>query len=290
MNERKIDRRGMLLQLGALVACAPLARILSACGAKSDTSFVGADGGVAADGGAAAVDGAVADAAGTSATSGWASGGTAAMTAKATYPNPFASGAPATCTKTGALTEGPCYDSAAENVADISYGQPGLPVRLYFQVLDASCKPVANATVSVWHCDPNGVYSGNDSAHENVAFCTGNKADYVSHLYFRGVQTTDANGVVAFDTCFPGWYMGRTIHIHFTVTSGTTTFTSQYVFEDALDDEIVSTQPVYDARPKRDTTNSTDTVVSASTYKSFLFQTQQMSDGAMLAWGTITLG
>jgi protocatechuate 3,4-dioxygenase beta subunit len=288
--DRRIDRRGALRKMGALIAYVPLARLAAACGSRSDTSDITTDGGTSAASDATSAAGDAGASAETGTATGWASGGTASMTAKASYPNPFAAGAPTACTKTGALTEGPCYDSMAETIADISYGQPGLPVRLMFQVLDASCKPIANATVSVWHCDPNGVYSGNDSAHENVAFCTGNKADYMSHLYFRGVQTTDANGVVAFDTCFPGWYAGRTIHIHFTVTSGATTFTSQYVFDDALDDEIVSTQPVYDARPKRDTSNGTDTVVSASTYKTFLFQTQQMTDGAMLAWGTITLG
>lgn len=276
----KIDRRAMLTKVGALIAYVPLLRVVSACSGDSALS-ASSDGGTAGDAALANSDSAAAGA--------WATGGTVSMTAKASYPNPFAAGAPATCTKTGALTEGPCYDSAAIAIQDISYGQNGLPVRLYFQVLDSSCAPVANATVSVWHCDPVGIYSGDDTQNEDVSFCTGNKIEYESAWYFRGLQTTDANGIVAFDTCYPGWYASRTIHIHFTVISGSTTLTSQYVFEDALDDEIIGTQPVYDTRPKRDTTNSTDGVVSASTYKNFLFQTERMSDGAMLTWGTITL-
>jgi protocatechuate 3,4-dioxygenase beta subunit len=280
----KLGRRAVLTHIGSFLAFVPLAKVLSACSADTTTSSASSGDGGTSSGS----DAAVADGSATADASAWASGGTASMTAQASYPNPFST-LPSTCTATGALTEGPCYDSAAITIQDISYGQLGLPVRLVFQVLDANCQPVANATVSVWHCDPLGIYSGDDSAHEDVSFCTGNKTEYENALYFRGIQTTDANGVVAFDTCFPGWYSSRTIHIHFTVTSGSTTFTSQYVFEDALDDEIISTQPVYDTRPKRDTSNTTDGVVSASTYQNFLFKTEQMTDGAMLAWGSITL-
>jgi protocatechuate 3,4-dioxygenase beta subunit len=271
MNHR-IDRRGLLQTLGALAACAPLARYAIGCGASpSSGNAASPEAGAATDAGA------------------WATGGTASMSGKASYPNPFASGAPTTCPATGALTGGPCYDSAAAVIQDISYGQNGLPLRMYLQILDLSCKPTAGATVSVWHVAPTGKYSGNDAPNEQVAFCTGNDADYTSHLYFRGVQTTDATGVVYFDTCFPGWYPSRTVHVHFTITLGSKTFTSQYVFDDALDDSIIATQPVYGARGSRDTTNLTDSVVSASTYQSFLFQTAQMSDGAMLAWQSIVL-
>jgi protocatechuate 3,4-dioxygenase beta subunit len=267
MDRKTIDRRELLSTLGAALAAAPLAHL------------VGCGGGIGASrGGSSAGD-----------AGGWTTGGTASMTAKASYPNPFSGVSTSGCSVTGALTGGPCYDAASESLQDISYGQNGLPMRMYFRVLDASCNPVAGALVEVWHTAPTGKYSGDDTAHENVSFCTGNDADYVSHLYFRGKQTTDAGGVVSFDTCFPGWYAGRTIHVHFTVTSGSTTFTSQYVFDDALDDQIVGSQPVYGARGARDTTNLTDTVVSAADYTQFLFLTQQMTDGAMLAWGTITL-
>jgi protocatechuate 3,4-dioxygenase beta subunit len=177
----------------------------------------------------------------------------------------------------------------SEVIQDISYGQDGLPLRMYFQVLDASCAPIAGATVDVWHVAPTGRYSGDDTANENIAFCTAGDATYASHLYFRGKQTTDANGVVFFDTCFPGWYPGRTVHVHFTITANAKSFTSQYVFADALDDEIIGMEPIYGARGMRDTTNATDSVVSASDYAQFLFQTEKMPDGALLAWKAIVL-
>jgi protocatechuate 3,4-dioxygenase beta subunit len=220
---------------------------------------------------------------------GWATGGTASMTGKSSYPNPFAGGSTSGCVATGTLTQGPCYDSASVKIQDISYGQDGLPMRMYFQVLDSACNPIAGATVDVWHVAPTGKYSGNDSVNEVVAYCTGNDTNYTSHLYFRGRQVTDSTGVVFFDTCFPGWYAGRTIHVHFIITAGSKSLTSQYLFDDALDDEIIATQPIYGTRGKRDTTNSTDAFVSASQYPKFLFQTQRMSDGTMLAWKAIVL-
>jgi protocatechuate 3,4-dioxygenase beta subunit len=260
----------------------------SAASGGGATSGAGSSGG-GADGGASLDGGSATEAATTADAGGWATGGTASMTGKASYPDPFSGASTSGCAATGALTEGPCYDSASEIIQDISYGQDGLPMRMVFQVLDASCNPISGAVVDVWHVAPTGKYSGDDTVNENVAFCTGNESNYTSHLYFRGKQTTDANGVVTFDSCFPGWYSGRTIHVHFTITSGSKAFTSQYVFDDALDDEIVATQPVYGSRGSRDTTNLTDTVVSTSTYQQFMFQTQQMPDGALLAWKAIVL-
>jgi protocatechuate 3,4-dioxygenase beta subunit len=262
-SDKRLGRRMLICGVGA-VAVTPLSRFLLGCGGTETARSVAADA--------------------------WATGGTASMTAKASYPDPFASGAPATCAMTCELTEGPCYDAQSEVRADISYGQPGLPMRMLLQLWGESCKPIAGADVDVWHTAPTGKYSGSDSSNMQVAFCTGNDSEYASHLYFRGRQTSDERGIVAFDTCFPGWYASRTIHVHMTITvNGTSYLTTQLVFDDALDDEIVATQPLYDARGKRDTTNTTDTVVSASTYKDHVFSTQKMSDGALLAYKTLIL-
>ncbi len=223
---------------------------------------------------------------------GWATGGPAAMTAKASYPNPFTSDQKgATCALTGELVEGPCYDSASEELQDISYGYSGLPMRMQLRVLDGNCKPIAGAVVDVWHVSPVGKYSGNDAAHEAIAFCTENDADFTSHLYFRGKQKSDANGVVTFDSCFPGWYSGRAIHVHTTISvNGQAYLTTQLCFDDALNEAIVSSQPLYDARGLPDTHNADDGVFNADDYKAHLFKTERMIDGAMLASKTIILG
>jgi protocatechuate 3,4-dioxygenase beta subunit len=261
---------------------------LSGTGAGGSSTAAGS-GGTQATAGATSAGETGAGAGGGAADVPWATGGTVAMTDKASYPNPFTD-LPSACNVTCALTEGPCYSADSVEIQDISYGRSGLPLRLYLRILDDACKPVAGATVDLWHCGPEGVYSGNDSAHEDVAFCTGNDADFESHLYFRGKQTTNADGIVYFDTCFPGWYSSRTIHIHMTISVGSDAYvTTQFGFDDTLDDSIVAGEPIYKDRGARDTSNTTDTVLPADDVADYVFETQKMTDGAMLGWKTIIL-
>ena len=63
--------------------------------------------------------------------------------------------------------------------------------------------------------------------------------------------------------------------------------TSQLFFDDSLDDEIISTQPLYNTRGQRDTKNTNDNVVGGESDLFYTFQTKRMPDGAMLAWKTI---
>jgi protocatechuate 3,4-dioxygenase beta subunit len=71
---------------------------------------------------------------------------------------------------------------------------------------------------------------------------------------------SDAAGRVTFQTIYPGWYMGRTVHIHVKVhVNGNAVHTGQLYFDDALSDTVFS-QPPYSAHPGRDTTNATDSI------------------------------
>ena len=95
--------------------------------------------------------------------------------------------------------------------------------------------------------------------------CTLNDAHARAARWFRGKQTSGPDGRVDFDTCFPGWYHGRTVHIHFTVrVNATELVTSQLFFDDTLVDAILASQPGYKERGTRDTTNQNDSVISAS--------------------------
>ncbi|NMO18699.1 protocatechuate 3,4-dioxygenase [Pyxidicoccus fallax] len=271
-----MTRRRVLRGMGLTLAALPLARFALACGEGTEAPAPGGDdAGTGTDAGT-----------GNDAGSGsWATGGTAAMTAAASYPDPFASGIGTVCALTCEATLGPCYADTIER-KDISEGHDGLPVRMVLLVVDESCKPIPGASVDIWHAAPEGLYSGGDASD----FCTSGDATARAARWFRGVQTTDANGRVEFDTCFPGWYSSRTIHIHFTIrVNGNEYVTSQLFFDDALDDEIVNTQPLYNTRGPRDTTNSNDTVISADSVADYVFQTERMPDGAMLAWKTLVI-
>jgi len=141
--------------------------------------------------------------------------------------------------------------------------QEGLPLALTFNVgtvANGQCSPLAGAMVDVWQCDALGVYSGvNDTG---VGFNT------VGQKFLRGYQVTDANGVARFTTIYPGWYQGRTVHIHFKVrtpatavlanaTDGVYEFTSQLFFDDALSTRVFAAAP-YASKGPRGVMNAQD--------------------------------
>ena len=78
--------------------------------------------------------------------------------------------------------------------------------------------------------------------------------------FLRGFQITDSNGRVEFTTVYPGWYTGRTPHIHVRIhLDSTTVLVTQVYFSESLTDTVY-TQAPYSSRPNRDTTNSEDSI------------------------------
>ena len=146
-------------------------------------------------------------------------------------------------------TEGPYFVDDRLKRSDIrsdpSDGsvKPGVPLHLTFQVsrIDGrGCSPLGGAIVDVWQCDALGVYSG---VHDfNGRFDTRGKR------FLRGYQVTDADGRVRFLTLYPGWYPGRTVHIHFKIRTDPSArrgheFTSQLYFDDAVTDQVHAQAP-----------------------------------------------
>jgi hypothetical protein len=129
------------------------------------------------------------------------------------------------CVLTPELTEGPYYLPLDLLRGDITEGKPGLPLRLRVAVVDLAggdCVPLSDAAVDIWHCDAQGYYSG-------VAGSPGGGANPVeaagaeSGTFLRGIQLTNADGMAEFMTIYPGWYQGRTVHIHLKVHVGGST-------------------------------------------------------------------
>jgi protocatechuate 3,4-dioxygenase beta subunit len=244
-------------------------------GSTTGPGSAGTDGSTTVSGTSGSTTQAVASSTGTGTVGGWASGGTAAMTDKESYPDPFTDPLGNACALTPAQTLGPCYAETIDR-EDISEGNPGLPVRLAFLVVDTDCNPIPNATVDVWHNNIEGLYSGEDA----IAMCTLNDPEAEAGRWFRGVQTGGADGKVFFDTCFPGWYAGRAIHIHYTVRVGNQEYlTSQLYFPQSLVDEIFATHVDYVAYGAPDTPNGSDGIYVPSAELDWA----QMTDGAMLA-------
>jgi len=143
--------------------------------------------------------------------------------------------------------------------------RPGVPLTLSIQLQNMtgrSCTPLAGAYVDVWHCDATGQYSDEPAfdpdGGEGMVTTTG-------QTFLRGYQISSDRGQVQFTTIYPGWYPGRTVHIHVRVrtyagSSVLTDFVAQIFFDDAISNVVLS-QPLYNRRRfSRDTTNSDDMV------------------------------
>jgi protocatechuate 3,4-dioxygenase beta subunit len=153
------------------------------------------------------------------------------------------------CVLTPEMTEGPFFLEGDKVRRDVREGRPGVPLLLRATVLDvSSCKPITGAAVDIWHCDAGGTYSG--FAQEGTE----------DRTFMRGIQRTGANGLARFTTVYPGWYEGRTVHIHVRVyLGGSVVHTGQLFFPDALTDAVYRRAP-YNRRPGRTTRNATDSI------------------------------
>ena len=166
-----------------------------------------------------------------------------------------------TCIVRPEMTEGPYFVDEQLNRSDIRSDpadgsvREGALLQLTFavaQVSSGSCTPLAGALVDIWHCDAAGIYS--DVA--DPGFNTKGKQ------FLRGYQVTDAQGVAKFLTIYPGWYRGRTVHIHFKIRTNANSgaaheFTSQLFFDDTFTDQVY-TQPPYAAKGERTIRNAGD--------------------------------
>jgi protocatechuate 3,4-dioxygenase beta subunit len=188
---------------------------------------------------------------------------------------------PPSCIVRPQQTEGPYFVDERLNRSDIrsdpSDGsvREGVPLTLRFavgRIEGSACTALAGVVVDVWHCDAAGIYSDVQDPHFDT---TGRK-------YLRGYQVT----------IYPGWYLGRTVHIHFKVRTDPDVstgydFTSQLYFADELSD-VVFTQPPYAAQGTRTTRNANDGIYGNSGEELLLEPTSD-GQGGYVAGFTIGL-
>ncbi|MFG2465385.1 intradiol ring-cleavage dioxygenase [Streptomyces canus] len=156
------------------------------------------------------------------------------------------------------VTEGPYYLDGALVRKDITEGKSGVPLTLRLTVVDATdgCTPVKGAAVEIWHCDAWGYYSGYTTANPGGSAPAESEDGSTANdnTYLRGYQIANANGVVKFETIFPGWYTPRTCHIHVkvhtggekedgTYEGGTVNYTGQLFFADEIAEENFTLEP-----------------------------------------------
>lgn len=186
------------------------------------------------------------------------------------------------CVMTPQATEGPFYFDTNQIRQNIVEDRVGAPLRMSVRVMtvDDGCAPLKDAFVVIWHTDAVGVYSGYPGQLGGQ--------DTSGQTFLRGTQVTDADGLALFDTIYPGWYPGRTVHIHLKVHYKNKTYaTSQFYFPDAFTDHVYSRSP-YSDRPNRTTRNANDSVLRGDPAESnLLASVAEDGDGY---FGTITVG
>ena len=234
MRTRKLNRREAVASLGAV----SLGGLLAACGDDSDT----ASSVTTTDGATATVE-------------------TKTSTTKLTAEQ-FELGN--TCQVATELTEGPYYFDVDSIRSDLREDREGTLLRLGVRVRDAdSCEPIENAVVDIWHCDATGLYSGFESASQGGP-PGGGGGPSDDETYLRGAQATNSDGIVEFKTIYPGWYRGRTTHIHAKVhLDRSTLLTTQFFTTKEFDDKVFAGPP-YNEDSGRDTFNDSDGIFSES--------------------------
>jgi len=170
------------------------------------------------------------------------------------------------CTLTAEQTEGPYYFDADSIRSDIREDREGKPLRLAIRVRTAgACEPLADAVVDIWHCDATGVYSGFQEGE--------------GERFLRGAQVTNEDGIVQFRTIYPGWYQGRTPHIHAKVhVDRKTVLTTQLYFDEAMSAKVYANAPYQQGRAQ---TNASDGIFD----KSLVLKLSEEDEGIL---GTIS--
>ncbi|MFF4716712.1 intradiol ring-cleavage dioxygenase [Streptomyces eurythermus] len=175
--------------------------------------------------------------------------------------------------------EGPYYIDYELFRKNVVEDRTGIPLLLVLRVVDSeTCRPLRDSAIEIWHCDASGVYSGYTRIGNGGGGGTppgpppsgtpttppdgpggpgggGGHATPTDDLtWLRGIQMTDHQGFVTFRTVFPGWYTGRSVHVHTKVhtggsrtsegyTGGRTCHTGQFYFPEEPVEAVADTAP-----------------------------------------------
>jgi protocatechuate 3,4-dioxygenase beta subunit len=167
--------------------------------------------------------------------------------------------AAAACALTPEAEEGPFYVDLERIRKSIVETRSGVPMLLRIKVVNSkTCKVIKGAAVDIWHADAVGKYSDESSNGTS------------GQTWLRGVQLTDSHGLAEFRTIYPGFYQGRTPHIHVKVhiggsangskySGGRVSHTGQLYFSESISDQVYKLAP-YTQDPNSLTRHSADRI------------------------------
>lgn len=143
-----------------------------------------------------------------------------------------------TCSVTNGETAGPFPTITPASLVRTNMigDRTGIPFTININInnTNANCAALQGAIVDIWHCDKDGYYS----QYGGTAMQTVN---YTTNTFLRGRQTTDTNGLASFTSIFPGWYSGRSTHIHVHIynAAGTSLLVTQIAFPEGAGSAVV---------------------------------------------------
>jgi protocatechuate 3,4-dioxygenase beta subunit len=213
--------------------------------------------------------------------------------------------------------EGPYYIDYEKVRRNLTEEKPGVPLQLRIALVDARrCAPLGMAAVDIWHCDAQGVYSGftGNGGGENIG--RGGPGGRVGPggrgrgavdetRFLRGIQITNREGLVEFSSVYPGWYAGRTIHIHLKVhlggdaaggdryAGGHVSHTGQLFFPEDITAEISKLDPYMKHSSVHRTLHSEDHVFLSQGGAQSMVKLERLqpgsNDGGFLATATLAV-
>ena len=183
---------------------------------------------------------------------------------------------------------GPYFVQGEQIRTKVDEGHKGVPLHLEVQFIDVrDCKPASGLLIDLWQANASGVYSGVNDVGQ-AGFKT---------TFLRGAQKTDKDGVVEFDTIFPGHYRGRASHQHIsahtgatlnannTYSGGTVSHIAQLFYDQSLITAVEKTAP-YNTNKTPLTTNARDSYTGYAATANY----DPFPDYALLSASDITQG
>ena len=248
---RRLNRRTALASLGGLGIFA----VLSACGASTSSAA------------RSTIAGSTTTSPGTT-----TSTSTSATASDTTAVSPATSSPVAFVALAPEMTEGPYFLDLNLVRSTIVEDRTGAPLALSLIVVKTSTgQRVKGATVDIWHADANGIYSGFVAQSTAANGGGGGIGATDASTFLRGTQLSDGSGKVAFATIYPGWYSGRTVHIHVKVrVKGSAIHVGQLFFDDSFTDALYTSTAPYATRGGRDTRNADDSIYGGGGAQSML--------------------
>ena len=171
----------------------------------------------------------------------------------------------------GALASAPAIIASAPRVLAQTAPAPSV-------ALTPACVLTPAATPGPFYFDPklqraDGYYSGYPGQGDR------RNVDTSGGTFMRGTQLADARGEATFRSVYPGWYAGRTVHVHFKIfIDDKDMLTGQMYFPDALSQYIFANVGAYSRKIPRTTFNGDDELALSDTTRGGFCDIREQAD------------